>query len=196
MRFKNSLRTTQLPALRRSSGHRSYLSLGLGQRIFNRKHEFVCGRVMIRGATPTLRGCKVRFSSPRTFPLKSSAKSASKKAGHSHNVRQRVATQMVDVGRHGAPFRAPLHKTVTQHIGWLIYLAPPGVRHHGGRGSTAADIVSSCVVHKVPKILTPGTNLRYPRSCTYSYIQKVLCRRDFWISGEQRRVTKKVLYHV
>jgi hypothetical protein len=34
-------------------------------------------------------------------------------------------------------------------------------------------------------------NLRYRRSCIYSYTQKVLCQRDFWISGEQRWVTKK-----
>jgi len=39
-------------------------------------------------------------------------------------------------------------------------------------------------------------NLRYHRFCIYSYIQKVLCRHDFWIFREQWRITKKVLYHV
>jgi hypothetical protein len=28
-----------------------------------------------------------------------------------------------------------------------------------GSGGTADDMVSSCVVHKVPKILSPGTKL-------------------------------------
>ena len=36
-------------------------------------------------------------------------------------------------------------------------------------------------------------NLRYRRICIYSYIEKVLCGLDFWISG---RLRKKVLYHV
>ena len=34
-------------------------------------------------------------------------------------------------------------------------------------------------------------NLHFCRFCIYSYIQKVLCRHDFWIFREQRRVTKK-----
>jgi hypothetical protein len=55
---------------------------------------------------------------------------------------------MVDGIRHGhgAPLPAPPHTTVTQCVGWLMYAVAPGVRHHGGQGTTAVTMVGGCMV--------------------------------------------------
>ena len=42
---------------------------------------------------------------------------------------------------YGSPLPAPPHKTVTRYFGLLPYAAAPGVRHHGGRRTTAAAMV-------------------------------------------------------
>jgi len=42
---------------------------------------------------------------------------------------------MINGGRHRAPLPVPPYKTVTQYVDWLphVYVAAPGVGHHGGR---------------------------------------------------------------
>jgi hypothetical protein len=48
---------------------------------------------------------------------------------------------MADNGRHGAPLPEPAHTTVAQNVGRLLYAVEPGVRHHGGLGTTATAMV-------------------------------------------------------
>ena len=70
--------------------------------------------------------------------------------GHSpqqpHNVCRHIVTWKADDGRHGAPLPAPPHTTVTQYVGWLLYVAMPVVMHHGGHGTMAATMVGGCMV--------------------------------------------------
>ena len=50
---------------------------------------------------------------------------------------------------HDASLPAPLHKTVTQYVGWLSYAAALEVGHHGGRGTTATAMVGGAQFSKL-----------------------------------------------